>query len=234
MHLRKLFNSKTGRTYLSIVQSYRDKDTKKTRAKTIESLGYLDVLEKEYDDPVAFFETKVKQMNNQQASDKFAITLRIRSEERIQKDATNRKNFGYAALSKIYHDLGIHTFLINRQRHSKENYNANSIMKLLVFARLLYPASKKKTYENKEVFFEKTDFSLDDVYRCLSFFNKHKDAFQLWIHERIKQQYDRNTSLVHGLVKVKSYLKAVQFTYIGWRFSARCSKMFLWTKIEQI
>jgi transposase len=68
-------------------------------------------------------------------------------------------------------------------------------MKLLTFARLLYPASKKKTYENKEVFFEKMDFSLDDVYRCLSFFTKHKDALQLWIHERIKQQYDRNTSL---------------------------------------
>lgn len=197
MFLRQAKNKKTGRIYLSIVHGYRDKVSKKSRTKTIKSLGYLDELEKEYDDPIAFFEAKVKQMNDQQASDKFAITLRIRSEERIQKDATNRKNLGYAALSKIYHDLGIHTFLINRQRHSKESYDANSIMKLLVFARLLYPASKKKTYENKEVFFEKTDFSLDDVYRCLSFFNKHKDALQLWIHERIKQQYDRNTSLVY-------------------------------------
>jgi len=197
MHLRKLYNSKTGRTYLSIVHSYRDKDTKKTRARTIESLGYLDELEKEYDDPIAFFEAKVKQMNEQTTADKFTITFRISSEERISPDATNRKNFGYAVLSKIYHDLGIHTFLINRQRHTKENYDANSIMKLLVFARLLYPASKKKTYENKEVFFEKMNFSLDDVYRCLSFFNKHKDALQLWIHKRIKQQHNRDTSLVY-------------------------------------
>jgi transposase len=70
-------------------------------------------------------------------------------------------------------------------------------MKLLVFARLLYPSSKRKTYQNKDVFFEKTDFSLDDMYRSLSFFNKHKDALQLWIHERIQQQYGRNTSLVY-------------------------------------
>jgi hypothetical protein len=34
-------------------------------------------------------------------------------------------------------------------------------MKLLVFTRLLYPASKKKTYENKDIFFEKFDFSFD-------------------------------------------------------------------------
>lgn len=197
MYLRKVKNKETGRTYLSIVHSYRDKVSKQSKAKTIESLGYLDVLEKEFDDPIAFFKKKAKQMNDKLAAEKFDVTFRIRNDERIHKDTTNRKNFGYAALSKIYHDLEIDSFLKNRQRHSKKEYDANSIMKLLVFSRLLYPASKKKTYENKDMFFEKTDFSLDDVYRCLSFFTKHKDALQLWIHERIKQQYDRNTSLVY-------------------------------------
>lgn len=197
MHLRKAHNKKTGRTYLSIVHSYRDKVTKKPKAKTIESLGYLDELEKKYDDPIAFFEEKVHQMNQQQESEKFGITLRIRSDEQVDKDTINRKNLGYAALSKIYHELDIHTFLKNRQRHSQEDYDANSIMKLLVFSRLLYPASKKKTYENKERFFEKTNFSLDDVYRCLSLFNKHKDALQQWLHKRIKKQYGRNTNLVY-------------------------------------
>jgi transposase len=86
---------------------------------------------------------------------------------------------------------------MNRQRRSKEEYDANSIMKLLVFGRLLYPASKRKTHDNKDMFFENADFSLDDVYRCLSFFNKHKGNLQLWIHQRITQQYNRNTSLVY-------------------------------------
>lgn len=197
MFLRKIKNKKTGRTYLTIVHSYRDKETKKTKSKTIESLGYLDELEKQYDDPIAFFEEKVKQMNEQQARNQSPITLSFDKEERIQTGSINRKNLGYAALSKIYHELGIHTFLINRQRHTKNDYDANSIMKLLVFGRLLYPASKKKTFDNKDIFFEKTDFSLDDLYRCLSFFNKHKDALQLWIHERIKEQHGRNTSLVY-------------------------------------
>jgi transposase len=197
MHLRKAHNKKTGRTYLSIVHSYRDKITKKPKAKTIESLGYLDELEKEYDDPIAFFEEKVNQMNQQRESEKFAITFRISSEEQIDREATNRKNLGYAALSRIYHELNIHTFLKNRQRHTQEDYDANNIMKLLVFSRLLSPASKKKTYELKEQFFEKTNFSLDDVYRCLSFLNKHGDALQLWLHERIKGRWGRHTDLVY-------------------------------------
>jgi hypothetical protein len=45
---------KNGRIYLSIEKAYRDADGK-PRAKTIKSLGYLDELEKIYDDPIAHF-----------------------------------------------------------------------------------------------------------------------------------------------------------------------------------
>ncbi|MET1248575.1 IS1634 family transposase [Sporolactobacillus sp. STCC-11] len=197
MFLKKAKNKKTGRTYLSIVHGYRDQVTKKTKLKTIESLGYLDELEKEYEDPIAFFNEKVKQMNREQEAEKSTMTFQMSRDERLQPYAANRKNFGYAVLSQIYHELGIHTFLQNRQRHTQEAYDANTIMKLLVFSRLLFPASKKKTYAQKEYFFEKTNFSLDDLYRCLSFLAQRKEALQLWLHEQIKQRYGRRTELVY-------------------------------------
>ena len=196
MYLKKNKRS-SGRVYLSIADGYRDKNRGHSRTKNIESLGYLDELQKQYDDPIAYFEQEIKKMNEHKAADKLSMTFSISPSERIATNSTNRKNFGYAALSKIYHELDINSFMNSRQRSSKSDYDANAIMKLLVFSRLLYPASKKKTFENKEIFFEKTNFSLDDVYRCLSFFNKHKDALQLWIHERIKAQYNRNTDLVY-------------------------------------
>jgi transposase len=197
MHLRKVKNKDTGRIYLSIVQSYRDKSTKKPKSTTIRSLGYLDDLKKEYSDPIAFFNDEIVRMNGQKTMDLSPINFSISKGERIPKNSSNRKNFGYAPLSKIYHQLEIDAFLKNRQRHTKEEYDANSIMKLLVYSRLLYPASKKKTYESRDTFFEKFEFSLDDIYRCLSFFNMHKDALQLWLHEHIKKQYNRNTDLVY-------------------------------------
>lgn len=197
LYLKKSTNRKTGRTYLSIVNSYYDAQAKQSRTATIKSLGYLDKLEKLYDDPIAYFTEEVNKMNQKKDNDKFSINLNFDKKECIPSDTVNRKNFGYAALSKIYHELELDTFLRNRQRHTKEEYDANAIMKLLVFSRLLYPASKKKTYENKDVFFENFNFSLDDIYRCLSFFNKHKDALQLWLHERVKNQYNRNTDLVY-------------------------------------
>ena len=177
MHLRKIKNKITGRIYLSIVQSYRDKSSKKPKSTTIKSLGYLDDLEKKYSDPVAFFSNEITRMNQEKSDKLSSVNFSISKAEKISRDSENRKNFGYSALSKIYHELEIDTFLKNKQRHSKEEYDANSIMKLLVFSRLLYPASKKKTYENRDTFFEKFDFSLDDIYRCLSLLNKHLMLF---------------------------------------------------------
>ena len=52
MFLKKIPNKKTGRTFLSIVEGYRDPNTGKTRHKTIEALGYLDELENDYNDPI--------------------------------------------------------------------------------------------------------------------------------------------------------------------------------------
>ena len=196
MYLKKS-KLNTGRIYLSIADGYRDKERKHTRTITVKSLGYIDELEKQYDDPIAFFEQQVKKMNIEKSIKNAPVTLSFSPNEKIISNSTNRKNFGYAALSKIYHELEIDTFLKNKQRYNKEEYDANSIMKLLVFSRLLYPASKKKTYENRDTFFEKFDFSLDDIYRCLSLFNKHSDALQLWLHEHIKTQYKRNTNLVY-------------------------------------
>lgn len=197
MFLRKAINKKTGRTYLSIVHSYWIAEEKKTRSKVIKSLGYLDELEKEFEDPITFFTTMAKEMETERKKDNAAYSFSINKKECLDINSNNMKNFGYTALSKLYHELGIHTFLTNRQRHTKDEYDADTIMKLLVFSRLLLPASKKKTYENKNWFFEKVNYSLDDVYRCLTFLNKHKNTLQLWINNKIKDLYGRDTSLIY-------------------------------------
>lgn len=197
MFLRKSTNKKTGRTYLSIVHSYRDKEAKTTRSKVIKALGYLDELEKEYDDPIAYFTAEAKRMEKERGLENSSFAFSINRNELLESGINNRKNFGYVVLSKIYHELGIHTFLTNRQRHTSEEYSADTIMQLLVYSRLLNPASKKSTFDNRTKFFEKDNYSLDDVYRCLTFLNKHKDNLQLWINDRIKKLYGRDSSLVY-------------------------------------
>lgn len=197
MFLRKATNSKTGRTYLSIVHCYWDSDSKKSRTKTIQSIGFLDELEKEFDDPISHFTAIANQMDEDRKQDNAAYTFSINKQDALPVGTDNVKNFGYAAFSSIYHDLGIHTFFKNRQRHTKNGFDANVIMQMLAYSRLLYPASKKSSFENRSRFFEKIDYSLDDVYRCLSLFNRQKENLQLWLNDKIKELYKRDTNLIY-------------------------------------
>lgn len=197
MYLKKSTRKKTGRTHLSIVHGYWDSKSKQARTRTIQTLGYLDELSKLYDDPIAHFEQVVAQMNEEQKMDDPIVTININMNEELKKNTSTKKNFGYAAISKIYHELEINKFLVNRQRHLNIDYSLNNIMKLMVFSRLLNPCSKKKTFENKDLFFEHSDFSIDDIYRSLTFINKHIETLQTFIYEHIKDQYGSNTQTVY-------------------------------------
>lgn len=196
MYLRKCRNKKTGRTQLSIVHGYRDASGK-PKQKIIMPLGYLDVLQKEYQDPIQHFEEVARQMTVDYNNSHSPIMLELHPAQTLQLGTDNRHNFGYAALSAIYHELEMDDFFQNRQRMTKAKFNYNSIFRSLVFTRLIAPASKKASFEYLSHFFERTDFSLADVYRSLPFFKKYQSDLQLWIHEHIRQNYGRDTSLVY-------------------------------------
>lgn len=196
MYLKKSTSSKTGRTQLSIVHGYRDSDGK-SKQKTIRKLGYLDVLEKEYEDPIAHFEQVAKQMDEARKEENSSIPLSLSPHTPLPVGTDTRKNFGHVVFSHLYHELELDYFINNRRRYTDAQYNHNAIFKMLVYSRLLSPASKKKSFETRNMLFDKMDFSLDDVYRSLSFFTQFKDQMLLALHQRITQLYGRDSSLVY-------------------------------------
>jgi len=184
MYLKISHYKSTGRTYLSINKSYLDPKAKKNKNESIMKIGYLDQFEKEMDDPISHFEALAQKMTEEEEVQN-CTTFEFNTKTRMQEDEDNITNLGYIVLSKIYHELGIDKYLLSRQRNRKFKYNTNSIMQLLVFSRIIFPGSKLFAYGNKEYFFERFNFELEDVYRSLSFFNEHKEGLQLWIHEHI-------------------------------------------------
>jgi transposase len=195
MYLRKTYSKQTGRTYLSIVQGYRDKDGK-SKQKTVQKVGYLDELEKEYDDPVAHFSAVAAAMDKERQAAK-SVTITIDMDSQVDRNNANRKNYGHIIFSKIYHELEIDIFLKNARRHENFMFNTDAIMRLLVYTRLLYPASKRASVLNKKLFFDNFKFSLDDVYDSLTHFDKMSSALQQHLHEMVTAQYGRDTDLVY-------------------------------------
>ena len=196
MYLKKSYRKQSGRTYLVIAQKYRDPKTNVSTDRTVESIGYVDELEKKYDDPIAHFKEVARKMTEEENTKK-KLTLNINMEEQLEEGADDRKNFGYAAILKVYHELKLDDFFKNKARHEPFKYNTNSIMILLVVCRLLSPGSKKKAFKEKGRYFERFNFELADVYRALSHYAKISKDCQRYLHEQIAAKYGRNTKTIY-------------------------------------
>ena len=183
---------KNGRKYLSIVQGYRGEDGK-TKHKTIKKLGYLDELEKEYEDPISHFKNLINQ-----ETDKIMTNYTINNLNTKEIDKNSKpKNLGYAVLKKVYDELGIKEVLDEINRSSKIQFNLNDILSFLVFMRIIKPGSKKNAYDNKDLLFEKYNFSLDDIYRSLTVLNPLQEKIQKIMWENTKDKYNRDTSTTY-------------------------------------
>ena len=178
------------RIYLSFVQGYRD-ETGKIKHRTVKKIGYLDELEKQFDNPIEHFKNIAKEKNNNEITE---YTIKNLNTKTIDENV-NSKNLGYIVLKKIYKELQIDNFLSNEQKKLKMQYDLNKIFELLIFSRILFPASKNETFNNKDVFFEKFDFSLKDLYRSLDYFNDFKDDILKLIWDNTKDKYNRDTSI---------------------------------------
>lgn len=175
-------------TLLTFTIGYRENG--KVKHKNIETIGYLEDLKKEYDDPIAHFKEIAKQRTNEEINE---LTIKNLKSRKIDKNS-KPKNLGYVVLKKIYQELGITNFLNIIQKNSKVEYCLDDILSMLVYMRILKPGSKKDNYENRNILFENCDYSLDDIYRSLTILNTLKEKIQKVIWENSKEKYKRDTS----------------------------------------
>ena len=174
---------------LTYTVGYRENG--KVKHKNIETIGYFEDLKKEYDDPIAHFRNLAKQKSNNEINE---ITIKNLLSKTIDQNSSP-KNLGYVILKKIYNDLGLKDFFENKQSTLKINFNLNTIFSLLVYSRILYPGSKKETFEKKDRFFE--DFAIPNIkamYNSLSYFNLYKDDIEKLLWENTKDKYNRDAS----------------------------------------
>lgn len=178
-----------GKIYLSFVQGYRDENGK-VKQKTIKKIGYLEDLKKQFDDPIAHFKQIAKDKSNEEITELVIKNINTK----IIKDSDKQRNLGYLILKQLYNELGLKDFFKTKQNRLKIDYSLNSVFELLIYSRILFPASKNETYKNKDIFFDKFDFSLKDLYRSLDYFNGLKDELQTLIWNNTKNKYNRDAS----------------------------------------
>ena len=185
-----------GDIYLSIKEKYHVPKVG-AREKTVESIGYVSALKEKYDDPVAFFTQKAVEMTEQKKKDR-SRTMIYDPDEEMEIGTDDVKNLGYGILKRLYKDLEIDRFWNWKTRNRSLGYSVDKIFRLLVFSRVLSPASKKVTYENRGIYFEDFgDFSLDDIYNALDVIHENQEDLQKWIFDRSDRLCPRDLSVAY-------------------------------------
>ena len=194
MFLKKI-TQKSGRTKLCVYESYRE--GARTRQRTVRALGYADELAAEHDDPVAWAESVVEEMNAEREAERQSAQVEIHPMQLVDKRAANRRNAGCAAALAVYSGLGIEVVLRNRSRGRAFSFDLSAVMRLLVVERILEPGSKRAAWERRGRHFFRCDLSLDDVYRGMDELAAARDSVVAAMNRAIASSGGRDASSVY-------------------------------------
>lgn len=136
----KQMKTRSGRVRLAIYESYWNDG--RSRQRVVRPLGFLDELEKEHDDPVAWGKSVAAEMTEAKRAAERPVSIEIHPAQKIDKRSENVKNIGCAAALSQYAALGIGDALRSASRASRAKYSLDAVCRLLVCERIVEPGSK--------------------------------------------------------------------------------------------
>ena len=173
-------------------------DGKRT-SKIVEKLGTLADLEKKLNgqDPIQWAKNYIDQLNIKEKQQKLQVLVKFSPSNIIKKDQQHSFNGGYLFLQKIYHQLGLHQICQDISQKYKFNFDLNSILSRLIYARVIFPSSKLATFQLSKKFIEQPNFDLHHIYRALELLAKESDFIQSSLYQNSLQISKRNTGLLY-------------------------------------
>ena len=185
----KKTNNKKG-TYLQIYSSFYDPQRGHTAHKAYKPIGYVHELQaKGIEDPISFYKEEVNRLNQEAKAEKNA-----KKEKQISDDSPE-KLIGYFPMKNINDKLSVKKYIDLMQTATDFRFNVFDMTSALVYARLVQPCSKSRTYvEVIPKLFESYDFSLNQLYDGLEYIGcEYEKIIEIYNHQ-IQQMYKFDTS----------------------------------------
>ena len=185
----KKSNYKKG-TYLQIYESFYDPERKGGAHRSYKALGYVHELQANgIDDPIAFYKEEVLKLNQELKAAKDAKKVRQIS------DDSPEKLIGYFPMKNINDKLSVKKYIDLMQTATDFRFSVFDLISALVYARLVHPCSKSKTYDEViPKLFDSYEFSLNQLYDGLEYIGcEYEKIIEIYNHQ-IKQMYRFDTS----------------------------------------
>ena len=185
----KKTNNKKG-TYLQIYSSFYDPERGHTAHKAYKPIGYVHELQaKGIGDPISFYKEEVNKLNQEAKAAKAA-----KKTKQISDDSPERL-IGFFPMKNINDQLSVKKYIDLMQTATDFRFNVFDLISALVYARLVQPCSKAKTFgEVIPKLFDSYDFSLSQLYDGLEYIGcEYEKIIEIYNHQ-IQQMYPFDTS----------------------------------------
>jgi len=111
----------------------------------------------------------------------------------------NPKIFSYVLIERIMEEFGLHFFFSSYKNFTKIQYNVYSFVKLMVFGRLLNPASKFATVKQNDDYYEPIldkAHNPDNIYDSLDFVANNHDKIIRRMNTNLVKKSNRNPEII--------------------------------------
>ena len=185
-----------GYSYYSIIKDYTNIKGKRT-TKIFEKLGNQKQVEERFGktDTINKIKEYINELNNEDKDE--LLKREYNPSKRIALGVKRQFNVGYLFLQKLYNQLKINDICKTIQDKYQFHFDLNEILSYLVFARIIYPSSKLKTFKQCQNFIEQPKFKLHDEYRALSYIAENMDYIQESLFNNSKNIIKRNSNIIY-------------------------------------
>lgn len=172
---------------------------KKRTSVVVEKLGNDEYIKKTYgvDDPLAWAKAHVEELNKKAKQEESTLDISFSPTSSIPVDERRKFNVGYLFLQQIFYDLGIDKICTAIKRKHRFDYDLTSILSRLIYARIIYPSSKRSTCELSSSFVESPAFELHQIYRALSVLAEEADYIQAALYKNSLKYSSRRTGVIY-------------------------------------
>lgn len=155
-----------------------------TRTITVRCLGLLSDIQREYgcEDPEKWVRQLAAQMTSDEREAVKKVTLELSPVKPVAEGSRPLLACGDLMLLPLYNSLGLPGLCRDIQLTSRARYDLNEILKTLVVGRILFPRSKKGSYEQAQSLVRPPSFGEHDMYRALSLLCGHINDIQAGVY----------------------------------------------------
>ena len=148
-------------------------------------------------DAKAWAREQVRLMNEAEKEDSAKFHIELCAGTDLVRNEQRRFNGGYLFLQDIYYQLGLHKICRAVAARRSFRYDLNDVLSRLIYTRILFPSSKKSSFEDSKRFIEQPSFRLHDIYRALSVLAEESDYIQSRLFQNSSEISERKTGIIY-------------------------------------